>query len=611
MDLKEMMVTNAQGSRGTANSDDGKYFPENDPYTFFASTDVATPGLPHKVKIVMPLGGLESGLFRFPKVGEKVLVGIEQTWEPQYTNIQVGGETVRVVTNMVHTPSNYYLMGYVPNTADQPFSPLKDENGNTIPDPTQAKVIDQQGQVFRYKKTGTNTSADKYSEIGFYNKKTAWKPNTVANDAPYPEIDHLNIQSTGDIHSNAQNYHEIKAKRLEILAGVPDSYDHTKDDDEFNWETTKLPLGDTPADDSHLYAGDAHIRANNRIVIKAGDEIVLQVGRSTLRITDAGITLSADKVKGGFANPWNTVLSLTPRDGITMFGQHLNMTGAFDFSLGDIMGGGLSSMAGVIRMKGKDIKASTLTNIGYIGKQAALSGQFGICVDAMRSGMLKRLQGDLGGWDTARNFASAIDKVFPVVSTVLEAALGKDTDPEDSDPIDFYMTVLGMLLSINAASCGILAEKMRTKQQLRDDIRDQINLSQVVVEYGLILAAAIPLAVGPNFLTGLTHSAALHLRGSAEIVQSGFEHSLSVLKQNKAFSPAAGYVHTGLNKVKSLGKGLWKDHKLLVTILGSITTVVASGSGVSAFIGGENSIKNRWDKTNAADKTVLDALKEL
>ena len=70
------------------------------PYTFTASipNSEAVP-----VKMVMPLGGVKSGLYRSPKVGEKVLVAAVET----------------TGTGVNSSSTTYYLMGYLPNAADQ------------------------------------------------------------------------------------------------------------------------------------------------------------------------------------------------------------------------------------------------------------------------------------------------------------------------------------------------------------------------------------------------------------------------------------------------------------------------------------------------------------
>ena len=92
----------------------------DNPYRFHARNPNGTAE--HTVNIVMPLGGAESGLYRSPRKGESVLVAEND-----------GGDS-----NM------YYLMGYLPDS-EQPFT-TGDKN----------KVIDDGGEIFRYKKTGKN-----------------------------------------------------------------------------------------------------------------------------------------------------------------------------------------------------------------------------------------------------------------------------------------------------------------------------------------------------------------------------------------------------------------------------------------------------------------------
>ncbi|MDR2743031.1 MAG: hypothetical protein LBB98_12885, partial [Treponema sp.] len=97
MNVDEYTVSDEQGKseekkRGTIVTKQG------DPFIFYVkntntNTDItSTPAL--EVKISMPLGGTESGLFRYPRVGEKVLV----------------------VTN---ESSSNYLMGYIPTYNNQ------------------------------------------------------------------------------------------------------------------------------------------------------------------------------------------------------------------------------------------------------------------------------------------------------------------------------------------------------------------------------------------------------------------------------------------------------------------------------------------------------------
>jgi hypothetical protein len=124
------------------------------------------------VQIVMPLGGTESGLFRFPRVGETVLVGTEE--------------------------EAHYLMGYMPSE-DAHFS-----TGNAA----QTKA-----QVFRYNNNGVNFSDSPYSEIAF--NSTTGK----VEGAAIP-IDSINIKSTGNILHSAGNNLSLQADSLNIGIGA-------------------------------------------------------------------------------------------------------------------------------------------------------------------------------------------------------------------------------------------------------------------------------------------------------------------------------------------------------------------------------------------------------
>ena len=64
------------------------------PYQFAAEESTDKGKTRYIVDIVMPIGGSESALFRYPKEGEKVLVGIEED-------------------------GNNYLMGYLPSKKEK------------------------------------------------------------------------------------------------------------------------------------------------------------------------------------------------------------------------------------------------------------------------------------------------------------------------------------------------------------------------------------------------------------------------------------------------------------------------------------------------------------
>ncbi|MDR1635933.1 MAG: hypothetical protein LBR93_01215, partial [Treponema sp.] len=225
-----------------------------------------------------------------------------------------------------------------------------------------------------------------FSEIGFYNKKAKWPDVIKKNDEmvkllpndemvkPLPEdrfsrIDVLNIQSTGDIESRAENYHLLKAKRIEFLAGTDEVSPETRADncrDNFSsWESGEAPLGDNPLDDPAVHKGDAHFRAGRRIVIKAVGEIRLQVGRTTLLINDDGFSVVTRKVNSNIPVPSDTSFSMKARDGISMFGESVAIASARKFSVSDAWGASVGSMVGVLNISGQQINQKTYDKFKY------------------------------------------------------------------------------------------------------------------------------------------------------------------------------------------------------------------------------------------------------
>jgi hypothetical protein len=131
-----------------------------------------------EVLIVMPLGGTESGLFRQPRVGDRVLVA------------QEGGFN--------------YLMGYMPS--------LDKEYGNNFSADNAAANM---AQVFRYNNNGVNFSDSAYSEIAF-------RSNYSKVEGASIPIDSITIKSTGNILNSAGNNYSLQADGLNIGVGGAD-----------------------------------------------------------------------------------------------------------------------------------------------------------------------------------------------------------------------------------------------------------------------------------------------------------------------------------------------------------------------------------------------------
>jgi hypothetical protein len=332
------------------------------PYRFYALNSTNTDGI--QVNIVMPLGGEESGLYRFPKVGEKVLVAYNDT--------------------------NYYLMGYVPSDSN-PFNEEKEVIINNIIEKIEKiekteDVLDKYGEVFRYKRMGINVDKDKseYSEIGFYRDKAElptpelrdsyvesevkkkidkikekYKPLLAKKQDEakkkilerdmneeikkeesvlYPDLDRINIKSTGDIFSTAANHHDMKAKRFD------------------------LKVNDK--------AASINIDAKGNITINA-TSISINVGRTSVNIKDGAYTINSKLVNSSLPNSYDAGLKITPRNGFSAFGMNCKLAAVRNLNIGDGMGGSLSTGMGVLSVKGREIKMGTYNAKEYKALEAA------------------------------------------------------------------------------------------------------------------------------------------------------------------------------------------------------------------------------------------------
>ncbi|MDR3301991.1 MAG: hypothetical protein LBT01_05615 [Spirochaetaceae bacterium] len=469
MDIAEMTVCDADSAITQAGA--SVRADKNNPYKFYALNGNTI----FIVTILMPLGGTQSGLYRFPKVGEKVLVA--------HTNGNTG-----------------HLLGYVPSES-QPY-----DRESAAMD----TLIKNQGEVFRYQKTGTNTADKKYSEIGFYNEQTQWKKD--GKDTP-PPIDRINIQSTGDIHERAQNHHQIQAKRFELLVDCPASAE-------------KRPLGDHVGDDSELYGGDCHIRAKTRLVFKAGDEIRLEVGRSAIVISDDGINIISRKACTNTANPWDTVLNLTPRDGIALFGQKVDIGAAQSFSLRESTGGAISSFGGVMRLGGRDLMAQAYSKYAYQANTADVDKTVNSVFAAMK---------------TETGKTPSFSAMMPSLVGLLTAAnWGVSSSGSNySDAVGDYADYCVHLLEVLSATYTTLDITMPEELREKNGGRDALNQAALLGQYKIIkqMLSYVANAGTPD---KAMHNSFIHLTASADAVLAGYGVKHLSAEQTDASAPVAG-----------------------------------------------------------------------
>ncbi|MDR2633689.1 MAG: hypothetical protein LBC51_08735 [Treponema sp.] len=486
--ILEMTVTDREGK--TAGLEGTYGYVSNtgrdDPYRFYASESPDNPSQEgHEIIMTLPLGGDLSGLYRFPRIGEKILVAAG--------------------------PNNdlYYMMGYI--ALEKSCFHARGE----------AKLFEEQGEVFRYRQTGKAAPPEEeaYSEIGFYHRPTGWKvageeqkDYAAARDG-YARIDRINIHSTGDIHESAVNHHRSSARRLELLA----------DCDGVNTEGRR-PLGDGDGDDSNLYAGDAHVRAKNRLVLKAGEEIRIQVGRSAIIISDDGITITSKKAQKNTAVPWDTVINLTPRDGITLFGQSVNVGAAHSFALRESAGGAVSSLGGVMRLSARDLLAQSYCKAGYQANMA----DFIKLYTATAKGMSGK--GDVPSYTA---LLPSLVQTFSGINWGYHASTTNYSDP--TGDYAAYCGVLLEILSLTYTSLDLSMDEEMKQNGGRDAfnaaaLADQQEKVQEMLKY--IDEAGDPARA--------IHNSFMHLTSSADAVLSGYDNERLSVNTIDSTVPAAG-----------------------------------------------------------------------
>ncbi|MDR2105580.1 MAG: hypothetical protein LBP51_07500 [Deferribacteraceae bacterium] len=302
MELLEMIVTDQNSKAEPTTYGAYSYIVDangkKDPYKFYAALEPAAGTATRAaqvVSIVMPLGGDQSGLYKFPRIGEKVLVAHD---------------------------SAYYLMGYLPGENNSLYE-TEEENKDI------QGLTDQEGLIFRYKMTGQNTDTPyEYSEVAFYKDDDHWV-RTDANGNPIKKVHKLNIQSTGNIENKTDNYYSVKARRMDIDLGS---------------------AGVTVAELSDLAAGCGRINAKNKLTINADEGITLTSGRSTISISDAGVSISS--MKSNFASGGDSSININPFSGLVFRGQRADFATTTGITLADGWGGSIKTCLGIVDVSG-------------------------------------------------------------------------------------------------------------------------------------------------------------------------------------------------------------------------------------------------------------------
>ena len=285
------------------NAEDIEYTINGEPYSDYV----------REVQIIMPLGGINSGMFRQPKVGEKVLV-------------------------LVSDDNRYYLQGFIPEKIDD-FSTFDKKSS----------IDESEGQVWRYKSSGSNYTIYPYSEIGFYtdsyersyrNDKSKLKEKDAKEFGdPKPfDMNEIRIISTGDIKNFASERYSVLADKI-ILGSGGGSGD----------PNTTILIDD-----------------DGNVSINAKSSINLSVGRTSVSISEDGFSVNTKITESPVSNTYDASLSLRPMEGFVASGINCSIKAIKTASIGDGMGGSLSTSTGIVGLRGREIKISTYTKNEFL-----------------------------------------------------------------------------------------------------------------------------------------------------------------------------------------------------------------------------------------------------
>lgn len=370
-------------------------------YEFLAKPD-GTDGV-MVVRYVQPVGGLGQGLFRVPRIGDRILVA-----RCSPSGASVGGIN--------------YLMGYLPG-ADMPHvtswsgDHAKQMDALTLRfDQTETMKKDlcegkgtAGNEVNEYDKL---TSAERFdgapcfrrgkkqntfSELGFYDdhkskvraQKTYKSPvkinwgawanwDVVHRKSPiefnleqrllgFEDVDHprgtlANLQSTGDVQISANNRVEVNGRNIHL--GCP------------GWATWRNMNPEGKDADWQTVDGKVEIDDINELVVRANRRIVLNVGGSSLIIDKDGIAINSNRWREAQGIPFTTAsMVVSGMQGVSISGQEVSISGAIGASIGDAAGGSFVANAGTASIGGSIIRSGTRTAAGVGVRFAVLLGQ--------------------------------------------------------------------------------------------------------------------------------------------------------------------------------------------------------------------------------------------
>lgn len=380
--VKQAVVTDLSGGVGSTNAAvkfTRMYGAKNvSDYVFTARTvknGMVTDNEPFEVNFIQPVGGYGQGLFRMPRVGDRILV-------------------LGVPSAVKGKSDTYYLLGYLPGD-EMPFTTAEElERRET--DETYKTALPEEMMSLRFRTTGEEVKSEDLenkmgirraklpnncSELAFYNThvgskwdkdKKTWKDVDLSNDKD-PVTKELfnrdrkvlaNLQSTGDIQFSANHNLEMSARNL-TFKGTGWEGQWAEGKDKKGRDIWELPEAKVSFD------------AINKFVVEAEDSITFKVGHNSITIAQGGISIKAPRCTD-VTGPADASIMLKPITGVTVSGLNCKVSGLMTTTIGDPLGAQASFSSGTTTLSGAIVTQNTTSKLDFIKNEIITAAKLGV-----------------------------------------------------------------------------------------------------------------------------------------------------------------------------------------------------------------------------------------
>lgn len=310
------------------------------------------------VVMTQPLGGKRSGLYRFPRVGERVFVML--------------------------TGDRAVLMGYVP-----------DRTGSFSDFPENGDKWARQSTSLRYSPPTEEKTADgKYCEIGlsYHHSAVEAMEQRIIEGTAFSFLVSIAVAANNNRWFNSV-YNNAKAKidkahddyfnqpgkeSSEAVTSLANELVSTYDLEDYGSAAGAVlrlrssgsivqyaPDGiDISTDGSlRISARDITIYGRNDVDVQGDASVHVSSGASTTSVNPDGVVLRSRRVIDA-PGAYDSAVTVTAIDGVTVTGANVSARGLFSTQMVDALGAGVTTTDGELMLSGAAIDLSTITRAG-------------------------------------------------------------------------------------------------------------------------------------------------------------------------------------------------------------------------------------------------------